>query len=164
MHTLVIVNNQLKPETKSVLEKYKRYFAKTFFYSGEAINGLKDYEYTLRRQEAFFVIDDNYNTLTDKQWKSIIIQSVLHTPIVFARKENIEQTIIYKHKLKQDIREIFIKPEFIVPTGVYILNPEIYRHLGNSIDESVKKLVNYKENKRGSKESNNILVCILSDK
>lgn len=165
MHTLVLVNNKIKTETEEVLVRYKTYFAKTFLYTGlSAIDALKLHEASLRRQEAFFIIDDRYQTLTDKQWRSIIIQSSLNTPIIFVRKQFLSQTLVYKHKSNSNLRDIFDRPEILTPSGVYILNSEIYKFLDTSIDSSIKKWIDYgKEKRRGARKSSDILVYVLPE-
>lgn len=163
MYTIVIVHDELRSETKAILERYKHYFSKIFFHSNITIvEAIKLHESVLKRQEAFIIIDDNYKSLTDKQWRNIILQSVLNTPIIFVNACKLDTSIVYKHKLKHDLREIFENPEFLMPIGIYILNHEIFRYLKDTIESSIRAWsINKQTKRRGSKTSNNILVHVI---
>jgi hypothetical protein len=166
MHTLVVYSNELKPETKEVLDRYKAYFSKTFLFKGTIIDGLKEHQNSFMRQEAFIVIDDKCKYLTDIHWRNIIIQSGLKAPIIFTRKVVTEDTIIYKNKLADTLRGIFENQAFSVSVGVYILNPKIYKYLAVSetLDGAIKLLAAQRRTKRrGSRESSNILVYTLQE-
>jgi hypothetical protein len=166
LHTLIL-QTQSNPNVKETLEKYKKYFSKAFYYEGNSIvEALKLHANAFKRCEAFFIIDADKVTLTDKQWKTIIIQSILNVPIIFVKTLKLTETIVYKNKNSDKLREVFEYPEFMISSGIYIANPKLYKYLDeeSTIDNLYRKWIKErKKGRRGSRETGDVLVCQLPE-